>query len=272
MEPEKRQIQVNANTRSVPSICNLAWSNSGNQAETDCTNKDYVFSNYSDRDTPAVKAGIESDDVISIAYLSVGTVHKSYPADERLVEFAWVSNEDTNSDGETWGDWWFNPDDLSSKVLPVIKDIMDKCKESGYDMISTDNAKPSSAVTDNDSQARSYKDEQRVDPRYVDYLDEIINYGEEIGLKIVLKNPEYYNNEPSIIDKFDAYIVESLFNWYPYDINLYGDRITGSKPFWIFQYEGTNGVSNTKLKERMEDRGVDMVYMDSDNGWEEFYA
>eukprot|EP01134_Creolimax_fragrantissima_P003000 CFRG3000T1 len=268
--PSRRGVGSNA-----PSICNLAWSDSGNHGETDCSGSKYIFSSASSLEySSRMNYYMYRTPAIHMCYLSVGTVSESGGDDEYtedLWKLRWKRNTDVNSDGEYWGDYWFDPDDLVPKVLPIMKKILIKYRNLGYDMVSTDNAKPSSAVRDNDKQVRKYADKQRIDPRYVEYMEEIIEFSHHIGLKVALKNPEYYNNE-DIISKFDAYIVESLFNWYPYDINLYTDLLHTSKPIWIFQYEGTNGVSNSKLRSRMRDWGIDMVYMDTSNGWEEFYS
>ncbi|KNC80131.1 hypothetical protein SARC_07504 [Sphaeroforma arctica JP610] len=259
---------------STEAICNRAWSNSGSSGKTDCTGADWIFSSVGDRSS-AVSAGLKNSAVTSMAYLSVGTVNTDFPADPRLSAYTWEENSDSNGQGGLWGDHWFNPDDLVPHILPIMKDIMDDYKAQGFNAISTDNAKPSDAVTDNDSVAARHRANDRIDPRYVEYMAGIVDYAHSIGMKVALKNPSFYVNEPSIIHKFDAYIVESLFNWYPYDIDNYNgspNLLTGSKPMWIFQYEGINGLSNSKLRERMVEQGVETTYMDTNNGWVEFHA
>ncbi|KNC78195.1 hypothetical protein SARC_09365 [Sphaeroforma arctica JP610] len=259
---------------SAPSICNLAWSNSGAAKSTDCTGAEWIFSSSSDN-SDVVTAGLADSFITSMIYLSVGTVHVDNPADPRLNDYIWQANDDLDGDGKSWGDYWFDPDDLVSKILPIMKDIMDDYKAKGYDAVSTDNAKPSTAVSDNDEIAARAREEQTIDQRYVDYMNGIVDYAHSIGLKVALKNPSYYTQEDTLIHKFDAYIVESMFNWYPSDVNNYNsvpDLLTGSKPFWVFQYEEINEVSNSELRERMVEQGVDMTYMDTSHGWVEFYA
>ncbi|KNC74184.1 hypothetical protein SARC_13261 [Sphaeroforma arctica JP610] len=272
--PTLRQYPDVVLDRSAPSICNHAWSNSGAAKSTDCTGADWIFSSANDG-SDVVTAGLANSAVTSMVYLSVGTVNADSPADPRLNDYIWEENSDTNGDGESWGDHWFDPDDLVPNILPIMKDIMDDYKARGFNAISTDNAKPSDAVTDNDEVAARARSEQRIDQRYVDYMHGIVDYAHSIGLQVALKNPSYYTKEDTLIHKFDAYIVESMFNWYPSDVNNYNsdpDLLSGSAPFWVFQYEGINGVSNSELREHMVEQGVDMVYMDSSDGWVEFYA
>ncbi|KNC78194.1 hypothetical protein SARC_09364 [Sphaeroforma arctica JP610] len=259
---------------SAPSICNRAWSNSGAAKSTDCNGAEWIFSSSSDN-SDVVTAGLADSSITSMVYLSVGTVNTDDPADPRLNDYVWQENEDLNGDGETWGDYWFDPDDLVPNILPIMKDIMDNYKVRGFNAISTDNAKPSTAVSDNDAIAARAREEQTIDDRYVDYMNGIVDYAHSIGLKVALKNPSYYTQESTLINKFDAFIVESMFNWYPTDVNNYNsdpDLLTGSAPFWVFQYEDVNGVSNSELRERMVEQGVDMTYMDTTDGWVKFYA
>ncbi|KNC87100.1 hypothetical protein SARC_00775 [Sphaeroforma arctica JP610] len=252
-------------------ICNLAWSNSGMQANTDCTGADVLFADPLIPD-PRVDAQRANPTGELMAYLSVATVNPLYAPDPRLLNYQWQQNLDVNSEGELWGDYWFNPDDLNDKILPIMKDIITSYKALNFTAISSDNAKPSTAVTENDAQAKAYYDADRIDPRYVEYMQNIVDFAHSIDMKVALKNPSYYVNEPTIIDEFDAYIVESLFNWYPWDIDVYGSLPYGPKPFWIFQYPGENGLTNQELHDRMVDRQVREVYMDSTDGYVRYYA
>ncbi|KNC87099.1 hypothetical protein SARC_00774 [Sphaeroforma arctica JP610] len=253
-------------------ICNLAWSNSGMQAKTDCTGAVVLFSDplIPDPRVDGQRANGTTGEIM--AYLSVGTVNPLYAPDPRLLDYQWQQNLDKNSEGELWGDFWFNPDDLNDHILPIMKDIISSYRALNYTAISTDNAKPSTAVTENDAQAKAYADTERIDPRYVEYLKNIIDFAHSLDMEVALKNPSYYVNEPTVIDEFDAYLVESLFNWYPWDIDVYGSLPYGPKPFWIFQYPGVNGLTNQELHDRMVERNLSKVYLDSEDGYVSYYA
>ncbi|KNC78485.1 hypothetical protein SARC_09088 [Sphaeroforma arctica JP610] len=267
---------LNRSSRSLnerSTLCNLAWSNSGHQGETDCSGADVVFSSVSGRYDSKVQDAIADDSVEVMCYISVGTVNPSNPIldFDELLNYKWVQNEDDNGNGGYWGDYWYNPDDLPA-VLEIMKKVLDKVKGFGFTMVSTDNAKPSDVVAENDSIAARARQNQEIDDRYIDYMEGLVEYAHSIGLKIVLKNPSYYNNHDTA-GLFDGYIVESLFNWYPYDINLYttgtyGNLFEQGKPVWIFQYSGTNGVDDETLQKRMRCEQVPTVYLDTSDGWE----
>ncbi|KNC78995.1 hypothetical protein SARC_08596 [Sphaeroforma arctica JP610] len=225
-------LSKNGAATSAPSMCNRARSNTGAAKETNCSGA----KDFQIRTSNPWRT------------LSVSTVQEDRPADPRISDYIWEENDDANGYGGHY-------DEIQS-----------------FDAISTDNASPSDAVTDNDSEAAEHHTDQRVDPRLCCVHARYSRLRKFYCLEVALKNPSYYIHESSLIGRFDGYIVESLFNWYPYDIDNYNgspNLLTGSKPF---QYEGTNGVSNSKLRERMNEQGVDMVYMDTYDGWDEYYA
>ncbi|KNC76678.1 hypothetical protein SARC_10836 [Sphaeroforma arctica JP610] len=249
-------------------ICNLAWANSEHALDTDCTGADIIFADPSIPDARVSKA-LKDHSVDIMAYLSVGTVNPEYTPDDRLVALAWKQNKDKNSEGDVWGDWFFNTNDLIPKVLPIMEDIISSYKERGFTMISTDNAKPSTGVTDNNTQSKSYADKERIDPRYVAYMQEIVKFAHSIGLKVTLKNPSYYVNEPAVVNEFDAYIIESMFNYYPWDVDTHESLLYTQKPLWLFQYPGINHLTKDMLDE-MKERNIHLVYMDSPSGYHQF--
>ncbi|KNC79597.1 hypothetical protein SARC_08016 [Sphaeroforma arctica JP610] len=257
-------------------ICNLAWSNSGQAMNTSCVGADVIFADpmtADERVNSSLKTHTYGGRAVDVmAYLSVGTVNPLYAPDSRLVELGWKQNLDQNSEGELWGDYVFNPDELVTKVLPVMKDIISSYKALGYTMISSDNAKPSTAVTENDAQAAQYAANDRIDPRYVEYMQQIVDYAHSIGVKVTLKNPSYYVNEPTVIDDFDAYIIESMFNYYPWDVDTNEPILYSTKPVWLFQYPGINGLTEEMLKEYMVERDIHLVYLDSTTGYHQFTA